>query len=578
MRDHRRRPPPSIAPAGLDAGLRALLDGRSPARRAATDVSPRPPESSVRRRGRPRCCGASPACGRCSTIRVAGRRPSSNLVDGLEAPDWSSSRPARRRPRGWPGADLEAVNAALVRLKDARLGRAPRPAARRAERSASSPGRTPARPPSPVYTSVQQALSALDRLEVRGRDSAGLHLLVRGHGLDLDSPALRAARGRARRRPAVRLGARCAPPTATSASSTRPRPRSASWATTPARCGPPSPATRCCARRSTPTTAEAVVLGHTRWASVGHHLPAQRPPAQLRGARRRRAARTSPRCSTATSTTSPTSRPPRRCASPAEITTDAKVIPTLDVARPGRRAPTPVEAFRAHRRRARGLGGHRAPAPPPRPATCSSPCAAAVRRSTSAWPRTPSSWPASPTAWSRRPTRYLRMDGETPADPDQPSASRGQIMRLRGAAAGALDGHRALVAYDGTPLPVRRRRARHRPDHHPRHRPRRLPALPAEGDLRGAGVVPQDAAGQAASRPTASWRSGSATDALPDDVRAELRAAVDHAGSCVIGQGTAAVAGQSLAGGAGGRALGDAACGSSRCWPPSCPGSSCAPT
>ena len=30
--------------------------------------------------------------------------------------------------------------------------------------------------------SIQAALSALDRLEVRGRDSAGLNLLVRGHG------------------------------------------------------------------------------------------------------------------------------------------------------------------------------------------------------------------------------------------------------------------------------------------------------------------------------------------------------------------------------------------------------------
>ncbi len=36
------------------------------------------------------------------------------------------------------------------------------------------------------FTAVQLALSAIDRLEVRGRDSAGLHLLVWGHGLDLD--------------------------------------------------------------------------------------------------------------------------------------------------------------------------------------------------------------------------------------------------------------------------------------------------------------------------------------------------------------------------------------------------------
>ncbi|MBT5755253.1 MAG: glucosamine-6-phosphate synthase, partial [Acidimicrobiaceae bacterium] len=38
--------------------------------------------------------------------------------------------------------------------------------------------------------SVHDALSALDRLEVRGRDSLGLHLFVSGHGQDLDEPAL----------------------------------------------------------------------------------------------------------------------------------------------------------------------------------------------------------------------------------------------------------------------------------------------------------------------------------------------------------------------------------------------------
>ena len=42
------------------------------------------------------------------------------------------------------------------------------------------------------YLAVQMALAALDRLEVRGRDSAGVHVYVRGHGLDLDRPPLRA--------------------------------------------------------------------------------------------------------------------------------------------------------------------------------------------------------------------------------------------------------------------------------------------------------------------------------------------------------------------------------------------------
>ena len=38
--------------------------------------------------------------------------------------------------------------------------------------------------------------------------------------------------------------------------------------------------------------------------------------------------------------------------------------------------------------------------------------------------------------------RYLRMDGETPANPDNPNASRGQILRLRGALAGRPEGDR----------------------------------------------------------------------------------------------------------------------------------------
>ncbi len=41
-----------------------------------------------------------------------------------------------------------------------------------------------------AYLSVQRALSALDRLEVRGRDSAGLHLMVDHHGLNRDDPAV----------------------------------------------------------------------------------------------------------------------------------------------------------------------------------------------------------------------------------------------------------------------------------------------------------------------------------------------------------------------------------------------------
>jgi glucosamine--fructose-6-phosphate aminotransferase (isomerizing) len=43
------------------------------------------------------------------------------------------------------------------------------------------------------YLAVQQAFSALDRLEVRGRDSAGINVYVSAHALDLADPAVRTA-------------------------------------------------------------------------------------------------------------------------------------------------------------------------------------------------------------------------------------------------------------------------------------------------------------------------------------------------------------------------------------------------
>ena len=48
---------------------------------------------------------------------------------------------------------------------------------------------------------------------------------------------------------------------------------------------------------------------------------------------------------------------------------------------------------------------------------------------------------------------YVRLDGDTPANPENPNASRGQIVVLDGSRAGRLDGI-TRQAYDGTLLPV----------------------------------------------------------------------------------------------------------------------------
>ena len=142
---------------------------------------------------------------------------------------------------------------------------------------------------------------------------------------------------------------------------------------------------------------------------------------------------------------------------------------------------------------------------------------------------------------SRRRSRFVRMDGETPS----PSGSRGQVF--------VLDGSARRRARRHPPAGLRRRRAaadrrrrRHRPGHHPRHRPRRLAALPAQGDQRGAGQLPQDRARQDRRGRRPAPRFGR----LPRACRPTF-APGSTDGSItrikVIGQGTAAVAGRSMA-------------------------------
>ena len=164
-------------------------------------------------------------------------------------------------------SQLEAVNAFLGRVKDAAwsLGR-DRLRAARAVGELAGPGAGAAAVE--AYTSIQSALSALDRLEVRGRDSAGLHVLVQGHGLDLSSPELGSVlEGRlndalftsmAVRAPGGHLAFvyKAAAEIGELGDNTR-RLRTAIAADDLLR------------RALQAETAQAVVLGHTRWASVG---------------------------------------------------------------------------------------------------------------------------------------------------------------------------------------------------------------------------------------------------------------------------------------------------------------------
>jgi glucosamine--fructose-6-phosphate aminotransferase (isomerizing) len=167
-------------------------------------------------------------------------------------------------------ADLEHTNAVLVSLKDAvwSLRQDRLRTARAVADLAGMPG--PMIPPSTaqILWAVQVALSALDRLEVRGRDSAGLQILVADHGLDLTSTELR-----------TQAGARLADPLFTSLAVRTPAGHLSfvyKAAAEIGELGDNSAALRA-AIRDDPVlhrairseAARATVLCHTRWASVG---------------------------------------------------------------------------------------------------------------------------------------------------------------------------------------------------------------------------------------------------------------------------------------------------------------------
>ena len=463
------------------------------------------------------------------------RSPSrSNWSRAASTPAWAEAE----RPE-----QLEAINAAVVRLKDAvwvgRARTAPAPPSAVADLAGSEPGWAATE----GYTSIQQALSAIDRLEVRGRDSAGLHILVHGHGLDLASPAIAGLIGQRADDPLFRSGTvRVVDGSLCLRLQGGGRDRRAGRQHPGAARGHPvrRPAAPGAQPRRTPSP--------SCWATPGGPRSASSPsPTPTRSTAPRRPARPAPTWwppSTATSTTSPTSRPPPASTSPPRSpptprssprswpgtwpTATAWSTPSADTvagfegsvaigaataadARPGAAGPARQRpgALRRPRRRRLHRGqralrpgrGHR-PLPAP-------------RRRDAGQPRQPHRQPG-PDRGPRRPPG-------------------GHARRHR---AGGLRRH--PPARGGA-------RADRGVDHHPRHRPRRLPPLPAQGDHRGARQRSARRCGASSSSATGSLDVVlPADDALPADVRAALRSG-DIRRVLVIGQGTAAVAGEALA-------------------------------
>jgi len=142
-------------------------------------------------------------------------------------------------------------------------------------------------------------------------------------------------------------------------------------------------------------------------------------------------------------------------------------------------------------------------------------------------------------------SRYLRMDGETPGNPANPQASRGQILVLDGRAAGDLEGIQRF-AYDGTELPVTASNLQTAPittrdidrGDFPHYLLKEITEAPQSlrKTLRGKIVLGEGDR----------LAVNLGDDVLPGKVRETLRAG-GYREIFAIGQGTAAVAGQGVA-------------------------------
>ena len=432
--------------------------------------------------------------------------------------------------------DLEAVNAALVRIKDAAwsLGHDRIPAAR-AVASLAWPGAGEATVD--AYAAIHSALSSIDRLEVRGRDSAGLHVLVTGHGLDLDGEPVRSL-----------LRGRTADPLFPSMAVRVPGGHLAFVYKAAAEIGELGDNTRALrtALSTDPLlqlalsadTARAAVLGHTRWASVGIISQANAHPLN----QEEEGDAGSPYVAAALNGDVDNYADLIAGAGlsiPAAFTTDAKVIPAL-VSRRIRAGTDVDEAFRATVSSFEGstaVGAVAADAPDRLLlALRGSGQALYVGLAEDAFVVA-----SEPYGLVEETSRYLRMDGEAVQEGGGPA---GQVLVLDASGAGTVEGITRL-AYDGTLLPV------------------------GEGEVRTAEITTRDIdrAGFAhfllkeITEAPSSFRktlrgkiagAGSemrvvlGDETLPEGLRARLRSGAVRRVR-VIGQGTAVVAGQSLA-------------------------------
>ena len=343
--------------------------------------------------------------------------------------------------------DVEEANAALVRVRDAlwsvtrdRLGTHVGVASLRSAAPAPSDAGLA------VLLSTQQALSAIDRLEVRGRDSAGLQLTLWDHGLDPADPAVVARTAD----PLHRTGSVRVLDGGGLAFVVKVAAEIGELGDNTAALRGALAADGLLARALAASAVEGSLLGHTRWASVGlisepnaHPLDSTRADGDPSGV------------VTAVQNGDVDNHVDLVVAEglsvAPEITTDAKIVPTLCAAHLAaghdhreafRRTVSVIEGSLA-------IGAVVGDAP--------GRLLLALRGSGQGLyvglAEDAFVVASEPYGVVEMTGRYLRMEGETPADPADPAASRGQIVELEAALAGTVEGIRRR-SYDGRDLPV----------------------------------------------------------------------------------------------------------------------------
>ena len=436
--------------------------------------------------------------------------------------------------------ELEARNQALIAVRDG-VWAITRDRLRAAEVVSDLSGGAMHTGSVEAFLSIHQALSAIDRLEVRGRDSAGLHVLVHDHALDLDDPVIAAEIDRRSGDPNFGTGSvRVVDGVLSIVHKTAAEIGELGDNTAVIRQAFADDALLHAALAN--ETARTLVLGHTRWASIGiisepnaHPLNSELVDAAgpyVVGALNGDVDNFADLIAEEGVTITPS------------ITTDAKVIPSLT----SRRLDEGLESAEAFRRTVAtfegsvAIGACTAAAPDKlQLALRGSGQALYIGLAEDAYIVA-----SEPYGVVEETDHYVRMDGETPGNPENPNASRGQIIELDGDLAGTVEGM-LRRAYDGTDLAVAAddvavaqitTRDIDRGDH-PHYLMKEIGESPTSfrKTLRGK-IVETDAGLRVSLGPSV----------IPDEIREPVRNGTITR-VLAIGQGTAAVAGQALAAG-----------------------------